>query len=130
MCLLLQHKKSFGLFTSRRSVKEVEGRSRNLLVSAQEYVEYHSQHLVMAVHKLDNLLMRKYQRVSVFVCVYVCAHMWEYLVCEALRHFIIKTSRFQDKNFKCNIYVCVRVCMHVCICGHICIIHVLYAHML
>jgi len=84
VCLLLQQKKSFGLFSSRRSVKGVEGRSRNLLVSAQEYVEYHSQHFVMALLKLDDLLMKKYQRVCVCVwvracvCVCVCACMCVY----------------------------------------------------
>ena len=65
--LLLQQRKSFALFGGRRSAKETGGRSRNLLVLAQEYVEYHTQSFIKAVHQLDALLLRKYQRVSL-VC--------------------------------------------------------------
>ena len=60
----LQQRKSFALFGGRRPAKETGGRSRNLLVLAQEYVEYHTQSFIKAVHQLDALLLRKYQRVS------------------------------------------------------------------
>ena len=63
----LQQRKSFALFGPRRPTKETGGRSRNLLVLAQEYVEYHTQSFIKAVHQLDALLLRKYQRVSL-VC--------------------------------------------------------------
>ena len=61
--LVPQHRKSFALFGPRRSTKET-GRSRNLLVAAQEYVEYHTQSFIKAVYQLDALLLRKYQRVG------------------------------------------------------------------